>query len=169
MPVHLGSVGLSRHSLLATTEDLRGCHNPGPPMNFRSKGRASSPSEPECTLKGFLSGHHIYHYMIYLPRCLMFRPDPTSFQTVEVGAEVADFFLRFFGGAGSVKRDEAFEDLIVGKIGEPAVDFGDGRIEFVVQLHENGYQSLFVTCFFFGSDRFVGAQFGEYVVHTRHR
>jgi hypothetical protein len=63
------------------------------------------------------------------------------------GAEVTDRAGGFFGGAGGVEGDEAGEDFGVVQVGfgvavaEPAVGGGDGGIEFVVKLAEDGEES----------------------------
>ena len=75
------------------------------------------------------------------------------------GAEpVADLTGGFFGGAGGVEGDEAGEDFGVAQVGfrvavaEPAVGGGDGGIEFVVELAEDGDEAGVVGGGFLGRE-----------------
>ena len=71
---------------------------------------------------------------------------------LEVGAEPADDAAAFFFGALVVEGDESAEDFFVGEIGGPAVGVGDGGVEIVVDLFEDGDEALLVDFLFFGGE-----------------
>src|SRR5215213_8899387 len=77
---------------------------------------------------------------------------------LEVGAEVADEAAGFFGGALGIEGDEAFEDLLVGDVGGPAVGGEDGGVEIVMNLLEDADQSGVVGFLVFIVERFAGSQ-----------
>jgi len=60
-----------------------------------------------------------------------------------VGAQIPDLTLGLLGGTLLVQRDKALEDGLVVKLRGPAVGGGDGAIEVVVQLLEDGDEPLF--------------------------
>jgi len=52
----------------------------------------------------------------------------------------------FFFGASEVEGEEAFEDLVVGKVGRSAVRGGDGGVEFFVGEVEPGGALVVEIC-----------------------
>jgi hypothetical protein len=70
-------------------------------------------------------------------------------RVLEVGAEVFDEALFFFGGALVVEGDEFFEELVVGEGGGPAIGVEDGGVEVVVELFEDGDEAVGVDGAFF--------------------
>jgi hypothetical protein len=77
-----------------------------------------------------------------------------EFGVLEFGSEVADQSAGFFGGTLVIEVDEFLEDLFVGESGGPAVGFEDGGVEVVVDLLEDGDESLFVDELFFGGESY---------------
>ncbi len=88
---------------------------------------------------------------------------------LEVGSEPADYAAAFFVGALVIKGDKAGKDFFVGEVGGPAVGIGDGGVEVVVNLAEDGDEALLVNRLFFGVERLAGAELFEDVVHAGHR
>ena len=68
-----------------------------------------------------------------------------------------------------VEGDESAEDFFVGEIGRPAVGVGDGGVEIVVDLFEDGDEALLVDRLFFFVSGFGGAEFFQHVIHAGHR
>ena len=83
---------------------------------------------------------------------------------LEIGAEIADIALALFGGPLRVQGDEAEEDLFGVKVGRPAIGGEDGGVEIVMQLTEDGDESLFVGALFGGGEGRTGAELFEDVV-----
>lgn len=75
---------------------------------------------------------------------------------LEVRAEPAHRAGAFLGGALCVEADEAFEDFFVGERGGPAVGVEDGRVEFVVNLAEDGDEAVRVRDALTLAERLVG-------------
>ena len=66
---------------------------------------------------------------------------------LEIGAEVADDAAAFFFGPLVVEGDESFQDFFVGEVDGPAIGIGDGGVEVVVDLAEDGDEALLVDQF----------------------
>ena len=88
---------------------------------------------------------------------------------LEFGAEPADDAAAFFVGPLVVEGDEPGEDFFVGEVGGPAVGVGDGGVEVVVDLAEDGDEALLVDVLFLCGERLAGAELFEDVVHAGHR
>ena len=88
-------------------------------------------------------------------------------RVLEGGAEVADLAGAFFGGALGVQGAKVGEDGVVARGGREGVGFGDGGVEVVVELAEDGDEALFVGELFLGVERGAGAEFFEDVVAGR--
>ncbi len=88
---------------------------------------------------------------------------------LEIGAEPADEAAAFFFGPLVVEGDEAGEDFFVGEVDGPAVGVGNGGVEVLVNLAEDGDESLLVNRLFFCGERLAGAELFEDVVHAGHR
>ncbi len=58
--------------------------------------------------------------------------------------------MGFFGGALGIESDEASEDLLVTQICGPAVGCSHGCIDIIVELAEDGNESLIVDRLFLG-------------------
>jgi hypothetical protein len=65
-----------------------------------------------------------------------------------------------------VERAEVGEDGFVAGGGREGVGFGDGGVEVVVELAEDGDEAVFVSELFFGVERGAGAEFFEDVVEV---
>jgi hypothetical protein len=70
-----------------------------------------------------------------------------------------------FSGASGVEFDQAEEDVLGGKIGRPAVSFGDGEVEVVVDLAEDRDEAAVVNDLTGGAEGLAGAEFLQDVVH----
>ena len=75
----------------------------------------------------------------------------------------------FFFGPLVVEGYEAGEDFFIRHVGWPAVSIGDGGVEVVVNLAEDGDEALLVDFLFFCGERLAGAELFEDVVHAGHR
>ena len=90
-------------------------------------------------------------------------------RVLEVGAEPADLAALLFVGAFGVERDQTFENLFVGQRDRPAVRLEHRRVQVVVNLFQDGDESLFVDRSLFVRQRLASPQLFEHVVHVRHR
>lgn len=81
-----------------------------------------------------------------------------------VRAEPADEALAFLGAAFGVQGDDAGEDVGVGEVGGPAIGGGDGCIETVMQVLEQGDLPGVMDIPLGGGEGGVGAEFFEDVV-----
>jgi len=102
------------------------------------------------------------------PKILLFDLDAeaglSGGEALELGAEPADEAGAFLGGAGGVQFHETEEDVLGREIGGPAVGFGDGAVEVVVQAAENRDEAVIVDHLAGGAERLSGAEFLEGVV-----
>ena len=64
---------------------------------------------------------------------------------LEFGTEPADQAGALFGGTGGVEFDQAEKNVFGGKIRGPAVGFGDGAIEIVVEVAEDRDEAVVVN------------------------
>ena len=71
------------------------------------------------------------------------------------GTEVTDRAARFFIGAGAVEGDQTVENGGIGERGIPAIRGGNGGVEFVVELAQDGDESLIVNGALLGRERFL--------------
>ena len=65
-------------------------------------------------------------------------------RVLEVGTQPANQAALFFGGAFGVEGDQTFEDFFVGQRDRPAVLLEYRRVQVVVNLFQDGDESLFV-------------------------
>ena len=84
---------------------------------------------------------------------------------LEFGAEPPHQPGAFVGGAGGVQFDEAEENVFGGEIRLPAVGFGHGAIEVVMDIPEHRDKALIVDHLAGSIERLARAEFGEDVVH----
>jgi hypothetical protein len=87
-------------------------------------------------------------------------------RVLESGAQPADGAGAFFGGALGVERAEVGEDGFVAGGGRDGVGCGDGGVEVVVELAQEGDEAVFVGELFLGVERGAGAEFFEDVVEV---
>ena len=64
---------------------------------------------------------------------------------LEFRTEPADQARALFGGTGGVEFDQAEKNVFGGKIRGPAVGFGDGAIEIVVEVAEDRDEAVVVN------------------------
>ena len=84
---------------------------------------------------------------------------------MKFGPEPAHQTGALFGGADSVELDQMEENVLGGKIRRPAVGFGNGTIEIVVEIPENRDETAFVNELACVAERLTGAELIEDVVH----
>ena len=77
---------------------------------------------------------------------------------LKFGAEPADEAGAFFGGTGGVEFDQAEKNIFGGKLRGPAVGFGDGVIEIVVEFAENRDEAAVVNGLAGGRERLAGGR-----------
>ena len=88
-----------------------------------------------------------------------------AFGVLVVGTEPADVAACLFLGAFFVQRDEAEEDVFVGKVHGPVIGLGHGGVDLVVQVLEDADQALVVNFAVLALDVFPGAELFQHIVH----